>query len=157
MNPADQSLDQRLAAVAAELLLPGLPLVPDRVVPLALDLLAVDRDTPATVEVASLPRGSTMRDAEPSIRQMLAEQGIPLPESAVSDAEVYAVVLWAFAHGGMGVGEFAHRFYRLLPAWEEQSEEDRTLVQLLDEWEGTPDPADRAQVADRIRAAVSDA
>jgi hypothetical protein len=90
MSNAQLSLETRLAVLAAQLVLPGLPVVPDRVIPLALDLVAVDRSTPGTVDVGALAPGSTMREAEDSIRQMLAEQGINLPESVDTEEGQYA-------------------------------------------------------------------
>jgi hypothetical protein len=151
MNNARQSLDTRLAVLAAELVLPGLPVVPDRVIPLALDLLAADRGTPGTVEVGALAPGSTMRDAETSIRQMLAEQGIDLPESVDTEEGQYAVALWALGNGGLSVGEFSVSFYPRLPAVGQQNETDQELVLLLDNWERESDPALRRRVEAKIR------
>jgi hypothetical protein len=155
MNIAQPSLETRLAVLAAELVLPGLPVVPDRVIPLALDLLAADRNTPGTVEVGALSPGSTMRDAEDSIRRMLAEQGVELPESVDNEEGQYAAALWAFSNGGLSVGEFSRWFYPRLPAVGQQSKMDQELVLLLDEWERESDPVLRRAGEARIRKAAA--
>jgi hypothetical protein len=155
MSNAQLSLETRLAVLAAQLVLPGLPVVPDRVIPLALDLLAVDRSTPGTVDVGALASGSTMREAEDSIRQMLAEQGINLPESVDTEEGQYAVALWAFSNGGLSVAEFSRWFYPRLPAVGQQSEMDQDVVRLLDEWERENDPVLRRAVEGRILKAAA--
>jgi hypothetical protein len=151
MNQAAESLDVRIAVLAGQMWLPGLPVVPDDAIPLALDLLAADRDTPGTVEVASLAPGTTMRDAEGSIRQMVAEQGFEPRELVDTEEGRYEIALWVFGRGGMRVGEFSQWFYSRLSAWEQQGETDRAVVLLLDEWEHAGDPASRAEVETKIR------
>lgn len=151
MDSAPEPLDVQIAVLAGLLCLPGIPVVPDQAIALALDLLAANRDTPGTVEVASLAPGSTMRDAESSIRQMLAEQGFEPPGLVNTEEGRYSVALWVFGRGGMGVGVFSQWFYPRVPAWEEQSETDRAVVVLLDEWEHSGDPVARAAIGAKIR------
>jgi hypothetical protein len=152
MNP--KSLGVRLALIAAELSLPGLPVVPDRVIDLAIDLLTAGKDTPGTVAVASLPAGTTLRDSEVLIRQMLAEQDVELPEPAETEAEQYAIALWAFGNGGLSVWEFSRRFYAQVPSWDHQSTRDRQLILLLDDWERA-DAAGRDEIEGVLRRLAS--
>jgi hypothetical protein len=92
-----------------------------------------------------------MRDAESSIRQMLAEQGFELPELVDTEEGQYEIALCVFGRGGMGVGEFSQWFYPRVPAWEQQSETDRAVVLLLDEWEHASDSDARAEIETTIR------
>ena len=150
MESAAGSLEARLIALAAELALFRLPVVPDRVIPLAVDLLAADKGTPGTVAVASLAAGLTMREAEAPIRQMLAEQGIPLP-AVDTGAERYTLAVRVFCKGGIGADEFSRWFYPRLPPWDEQTDNDKALAQLLDASERESDPHSRGLVEIRMR------
>ena len=140
--------------MAAALDLPGLGPRVDDAVALALDLVVAERDTPATVEVASLGKGATLRDAGDDIRMMLQEQGAAAPAPLDGRDATYTTALWAVACGGISVGEFSVIFYKYLSAWSEQDVAQRSLVVLLHEWEQESDLLTREPIAEAIRVAA---
>lgn len=79
-SPVD-AVRTELALVAARFVLPGLGADVDQAIGVACDLLEVGLDTPATVAVAGLSYGTSLRDAGPVIREMLDEQGFPPDQS----------------------------------------------------------------------------
>lgn len=157
MDPTPDPLTTRLVGVAAYLALPGLGPRIEAVVALALDLVLADRGTPATVAVASLGPGATLRDAGDEIREMLEEQGVLAPLPQQGQDPVYATALWAVGFGGLSIGEFSVVFYNFLPPWEVQNTVERQLVVLLDEWERETDPTKREPVAATIRTVAATA
>lgn len=118
--------------------------------------LACEPDVgPCTLAVAVLPADSLQSDAEPLIREMLAEKGIPVPAS-VDDVEVrQQLMLHGLERGAYTVAEFAGPFYENLPAWDEQLPLQRELVVLLDRWETAVDPTDKEALATEMRRVVS--
>lgn len=151
MEQTSDPLNVRLAGVAAALDLPGLGPRVEEAVALALDLLLAERDTPATVAVASLGAGATLRDAGDDIREMLSEQGVAPPPQPPGTDTAYTTALWAVAVGGLPVGEFSVEFYRYLPAWDEQSDVQRSLVALLQKWDWESNVIARRPIEDAIR------
>jgi hypothetical protein len=148
------SLDSELHGLSARLALPGLPPPADDAIDLALRLLIADRSTPATLDVASLSPGTTMRDAQQFIFQMLSEQHVPSAPDGSSEVEQWTVALWAFGRGGLSVSEFAMHFYGHLPALNEQDKTDREIVVLLDGWEREQSPERRLPIETRMREAA---
>jgi hypothetical protein len=141
-----------LALIAARLALPG-PCRPDvdRAIDLACRLLAGNLETPATVEVACLRYGTPLRDAEPVLRQMLREHGVPVTEPGASDAESFRAALQAFGAGAIGLGEFSAVFYQMLPSWNEQDAIQRSLNLLLHELDQATTSEDQGEIVQRIR------
>lgn len=153
-QPSD-SLRRRLVGVAAALDLPGLGPRVDEVISLALDLVVAGQDTPATVTVASLGTGATLRDSGEDIARMLQEQGAAAPEPLPGTDSAYTTALWAVACDGITVGEFSGVFYRYLPAWDEQDASQKELVVLLHEWEQECDVASRQPISEKIKLAAA--
>lgn len=106
-----------LVVLAVSFVLPGFggPVV-NQAISLACDLLARDLDTPATAAVAGLPWGATLGDAGPVIRDMLGEQGFPVPGPDGGPAEEFAFVLRAVAAGWLPVSNLYAYFMRRVPA-----------------------------------------
>ena len=154
---SDESENERraLALLAARFVLPGVGPDVDAAIRLACDLVAQDRETAATVEVAGLRYGTTLRDSEPMIRQMLAEQGLPTAERDAPEPERQAVVLRAVGAGGLTVGEFFGHFMSTVPAWDDQSEQQKALVLALNDWVDATTPEERARTAEGVRAAAA--
>jgi len=155
-NSAD-TLSIRLAMIAGSLALPGLGLPVDDVVALAVDLLVADRATPATVAVAALGPGATMRDAGDDIMEMFHEQGVDLPPPPVGEEAEYRAAVWVFGAGGMGVSEFSRWFYPHVPAWDDQDAVERELIVLLDGWENETDTTRREDIATTMRGIAAQA
>jgi hypothetical protein len=152
-----ESLRAELALLAASFVLPGLSPDVDPVIKLACDLLVRELDTPATVDVAALRYGTPLRDAAPLLRQMLHEQGFPVPGPDASQAEEFRAVLRALAAGSMMAGEFYPILINCLPAWDKQGELDRRLMALLDDWERQTTPEGRLAAAETLRAVAREA
>jgi hypothetical protein len=113
--------------------------------------------TPATVVVASLGAGATLRDSGDDIRQMLKEQGVTPPPPPAGEDAAYTTALWAVSFVGLSVGEFSAVFYNHLPARQDQNEAQRNLVVLLHNWETESDPEARRPINDAIRATAAKA
>lgn len=128
----------------------------ERAVVLAEDLVAAGLTGNATVEVAALPRDAIRSDAEPLVRDMLAEHGIESPVAEDAAAE-YLVLLRAFGFWELPITDFYGPFLHQLPSWGGQNPLERTLIQLLDELDHFAEPAMKAEVVERMRAAVRDA
>jgi hypothetical protein len=141
-----------LALLAARFALPG-PHRPDvdRAIDLACRLLAGNLETPATIEVACLRYGTPLRDAEPVLRQMLREHGIPVIEPEASEADKFRAALQAFGAGAIGLGEFSAIFYRRLPPWDEQDAAQRSLNLLLHELDQATTAEDQGEIVQRLR------
>ncbi len=120
---------------------------------IASTLVAEGDQGPATLAVACLAPGVIQSEAEPLIREMLVEQGVPLPGED-ADHERLRRLLNAFAHGVVSVGEFLGEFYSQLPAWDRQDELQRDLVLALDRWESDTDPGQRRSVEASMRSAI---
>jgi hypothetical protein len=144
-----------LVLLAARFVLPGIGPDTDAAIRLACDLVAGERDTAATVEVAGLQYGTALRDAEPLIRQMLVEQGTATAEPDAPESERLAVVLRAVAAGGLGVGEFFGFFMSSVPAWDDQSELQRALVLALNDWADAATPEEKMSSAGIVRATAA--
>lgn len=157
MVQVPDELALRLVGLAAAFDLRGHgPRVEDAI-SLAADLLMADRETPATVEVASLGAGATLRDSGDNIREMLREQGVTPPAPPAGEDAAYMTALWAVGLGGISVGEFSVVFYDFLPAWNDQSEVQRRLVRLLHEWDLESDAEARQSIAATIRQIAAEA
>jgi hypothetical protein len=146
----------RLHRVAVDFVIPGYgPRVYEAVV-LAEDLVASGFTGEATLEVAVLHREALRSDAEPLVRDMLAECGVdvPVPEDEKGQ---YRLLLRAFGFWDLPVGDFYSPFLHQLPAWDEQDALQRTLIQLFDDLDHTTDPAHQQEIVQRMRAAVRDA
>jgi len=92
---ASSDLLVRLHLLAVNLLL-AKPSVEDAIA-LASDLVVAKMDTPTTIEVAALYRGTTLADSEPLLHSMLKEHGIEFPAST-TDEEQFATRRKAFGH-----------------------------------------------------------
>jgi hypothetical protein len=131
---ADPEADLRaqLHRLAVQFVLPCLPDV-DQAIRLACELIVHDLQTPATISVAALSYGTTLRDSESLIRDMLSEQGVWLPEDEATEPERFNFVLRAFASGGIGVADMITALFHALPSWEDQTEVQRALLRLITE------------------------
>jgi hypothetical protein len=145
------ALRARLHLLAARFVLPGRGPDVDGAIGLACDLIVHGMDTPATVEVAALSYGSPLRDAEPMMRDMLSDHGIPAAGPGASESERFQIVLRAFRKGGLGVGEFSAAFYAAVPVWDDQNQAERSLVLLLDDWEHEATAVGRAEITAAMR------
>lgn len=140
-----------LAVLAARFSLPGVPPPDvDQAIDLACRLLAGNIDTPATIEVACLRYGTTLRDAEPALRQMLLEHGVAVPEPE-SEADQFWAAVAAFGADAIDVGEFWAIFYRLLPPLNEQDPAQRALHRLFNELDQATAGDQRDDVMRRLR------
>ena len=128
----------------------------EKAVVLAEDLVAAGLTGNATVEVAALPRNAIRSDAEPLMRDMLAEHGVESPV-AEDEAAEYLVLLRAFGFWELPITDFHWPFLHQLPSWDEQDPLERTLIELLDELDHVAAQAAKAEVVERMRAAVRDA
>lgn len=131
------------------------PRVNDAVV-LAEDLVAFGFVGDATVEVAALHRDAIRSDAEPLVRNMLAECGIDLPLPDDEEAE-HRLLLKAFGYWDLPIADFYSPFLHQLPPWSDQDALERTLVQLFDDLDHATDPSQMNEIIERQRAAVRDA
>ena len=156
-DASEDSLRAGLAWLAAGFVLPGLGPDVDQAIRVACELLTRDLDTPATTAVAALPWGTTLRDGGPVIREMLGEQGFPVPGPGSGPAEEFAVVLRAVALGWMPVSDFYVYFISQLPAWDQQDELQRRLMAVLDAWEGETTPAGQSAAAAAVRQVAREA
>jgi hypothetical protein len=129
------------------------PWVVSGAVDLACDLIAAGLETPATVEVAALPRGTTFRDAADIVRSMLAEHGVRLPPQE-TDEDRFAALRTAFAWWNLPMSRFEGAFHARLPEWDQQDTLDRTLVIMMDERDNETDPGRRTAIEDRMRRAI---
>lgn len=109
--------------------------------------------TEAIVEVAALNRATPLSDAEPLVRAMLIEQGIDIPLADDEESD-YQVLLLAFGHWNLSIHFFEGPFYVRIPAWEDQSPLDRTLVTLMDQRDQLTTPTERDAVEQEMRAVV---
>lgn len=123
----------------------------DRAIDVACRLLAANRETPATVEVACLRYGTPLRDAEPLLRQMLREHGIAVVEPGASDEDRFRAALRAFGATAIGLDEFSAIFYRMLLPWDEQDAVQRSLVLLLHELDHAVTGEDQLEIIQRLR------
>jgi hypothetical protein len=87
------SLRGELALLAARFTPPGIGPDVNRAITVACELLTRDLDTPATVAVAALRYGTSLRVAEPDIREMLREQGFPAPGPCGNESEQFTTNL----------------------------------------------------------------
>ena len=124
-------------------------------VDVACGLLVEGRDGPATVEVAGLHPGTPLSDAAPLLRAMLEEQGLPAPPVNPTDDEQYAYVEQAFGLGIVPLSEFYGRFLATVPAWEQQTPMQRSVLHLMDELDAEAEPERRSAIVERIRLAVA--
>lgn len=143
-----------LTLIATRLLL-GSGAWVDEAVDIACELLAQDQETPATVAVASLSPGTALSDAEPLLRAMLEEQGIPAPPAQPTEAERFEYVSRAFGLGVLPFSEYYGPFYANLPDWHRQSPLQQRVVRLFDDWENGSTPMKRETIVERIREVVA--
>jgi hypothetical protein len=157
VDASADSLRAELALLAARFGLSGVGPDVNRAIRVACDLLARDLDTPATVGVAALAYGTPLRDAGSAIRDMLREQGFPAAGPEACEAEEFITVLRAVAAGGMETGEFYAFFMRVVPAWQQQDDLQRSLVILLNDWLEATTPEGRSALAAAVRRVARDA
>lgn len=143
-----------LSLIATRLLL-GSGAWVDDAVDVACELLTQGLDTPATVAVAGLPRGTSLSDAELLLRAMLDEQGVPAPPAEPTEGELFDYVRRAFALGVLPFSEFYGRFYANVPEWTKQSPFQQRVIRLFDDWETETTPSKRDAIVDCIRQAVA--
>lgn len=146
-------LDARLHYIATRLLWESGGWVAEAI-ETACALVLAGRETPATLEVCSLPARATLSDAEPLLRAMLAQQGVPAAPDRPTDDERFAYLARAFGMGVLALSDFYGEFYARLPAWDEQSPMQREVVVLLDDWEHEQDEQRKETLVAEMRAAV---
>jgi hypothetical protein len=108
-------------------------------------------DTSAAVAVAALADATPLRHAGPVIRDMLREEHFPAAGPDPTEAEAFTKVLRAVVAGGMQTGEFFTFFMRLVPAWEQHDELQRSLMVLLANWERRTNPEGTWAIAAALR------
>jgi hypothetical protein len=153
---APTDFGDRLHRLAVDLMLPVDGPRMEAAVMLAEDLVAAGYSGEATLEVASLRRDAARSDAEPPVRRMLAEHGIDLPVPVDEDA-AYDLLLRAFGFWDLPVADLYMPFLNRLPAWEEQDDLQRTLLELFEELDHTTGTMLKPAVVDRMREVVRDA
>jgi hypothetical protein len=149
---APEALRARVHRLACVIILRD-PWVVSGAVDLACDLIVAGLETPATVEVAALPRGATFRDSADVVLSMLAEHGVRIPPHETDD-DGYAALRTAFAWWNLPMSRFEGAFYARLPEWDQQDTLDRTLVIMMDERDNETDPGRRKAIEDRMRRAI---
>ena len=125
----------------------------DEAVVLAEDLVVAGFAGDATVGVASLRRDAIRSDAEPLVRNMLAEYEIELPD-VEDDAAWFRVLLRAFGFWDLPFACFYSPFLHQLSSWDEQDPLERDLLRLLDDLDHATDPVTKTEVVRSMRAAV---
>jgi hypothetical protein len=143
-----------LSLIATRLLL-GTGAWVDEAVDVACELLAQDQETPATVAVAALSPGTALRDAEPLLRAMLVEQGVPAPPVQPTEAERFEYVSMAFGLGVLPFHEYYGELYGNIPEWSRQSPLQQRVVRLLDDWETETTPSKCDAIVERVRQVVA--
>jgi hypothetical protein len=88
---------------------------------------------------------------------MLQEQGFPAPGPDASQAEKFRAVLRALAAGSLAVGEFYIILIDHLPTGDKQTELDRRLMALIDDWELQTTAEGRSAAAEALRAVAREA
>jgi len=66
------------------------------------------------------------------------------------------LLLRAFGFWDLPVGDFYGPFLHRLPAWDEQTPMERSIISLLDELDRETTPAGKPAVVERMRAVVRD-
>lgn len=145
----------RLTSVAADF---GFGLGPrvSEAVTLAEDLVAAGYSGVATIEVAALRRDATLSDAEPRLRQMLAELGAEPPPREDGDAWREWLAR-AFAFGRLPLIDFCGRFLELAPRVEQQTHLDQMVLRQLADFDAEASPAEKARLVERMRVEVRQA
>lgn len=145
----------RLTSVAADF---GSGLGPrvSEAVELAEDLVAAGYSSDATIEVAALRRDATLSDAEPRMREMLAELGAEPPPREDWDAWREWLAR-AFAFGRLPSIDFYGRFLELVPGVEQQTHLDRMVLRQLAYLDAEASPAEKAGLVERMRVEVRQA
>jgi hypothetical protein len=156
MLNAEPELRAQLYAVAARFVLFPHRSDVDSAIRLACELLVRDFDTPATVSVASLPYGTTVRDSGPLVGDMLREQQVPLPIEDADETQRFDFLLKAFAARGISAGEMVMALLRIAPPWDKQTDTQRALIQLADQLDQQTTPAGKSQIIDAMRAVAAD-
>ncbi len=87
---------------------------------------------------------------------MLAEHGVDLPAPENEEA-AHELLLRAFAFWDLPLADLYVPFLNRIPAWEDQSDLDRTLLLMFEELDHTTNNALKLAMAERMRAAVRDA
>ena len=140
----------RLISVAADFGFGVGPRVSEAVA-LAEDLVAAGFSGAGTLEVAALRRDATFADAEPFLRQMLAEFGSEPPPRG-DDGAWRRWLVWAFAFGRLPVVDFHGRFLALIPRVEEQTPLDRMVLRQLADVDAETSPTEKSRLVERMRA-----
>ncbi len=153
----EAELRARLYRLAMRIAFPGPVPDVDQAIRLACELLTLERDTPATIDVAALHWGTAFRDAEPLIRDMLGQQQVLVPEPGTGQPELLGFLLRAFADGCLAWSEIWHRLLDLLPRWQDQGQAQRELMRLALELEQDTSPAGTAETIAAMRAAAASA
>lgn len=142
----------RLHRLAVNLVLDK-PFIVDEAIALACDLVVAKTDTPSTIEVAALYRGTTLADSNPLLRTMLKEHGIEIPGFAM-DEEQFAARRRAFGFWGLSLSDFELPFYEQIAEWHLQGPFDRAIVMLLDKRDHETKPARRDEIEEQMRQVV---
>jgi hypothetical protein len=123
----------------------------DRAIDVAVQMVVGGDDRREVIEVAALSHGTSQADALGPVTKLLTANGIRLVSPTAGEAERFALLAEAFAHGGLSVEEFEGPWYVQLPAHDAQSETQRRVTQLLDERDHESDPAKTALITNEIR------
>jgi hypothetical protein len=146
------AFDDRLHRVAVGFILPpGLDV--KMAVVLAEDMVTAGVGRTATVAVATLARDSLVSEADQSVREMLTEHGIDVPQPH-GEQDKYQILLRAFGHWDLPFHNFEGPFYAQIPAWDDQGPLDRALVVMLDRRDNVTTPQARAAIEQEMRDTV---
>ena len=125
----------------------------DQATPLACDLLVADIALPGVIATAGLTPGTTWRDGRDVVLAMLDDLGYTVEEPSSPDDE-WPILLRAFAYWELPPEQFIGPFLHRVPDVEHQTDLDRELLLLFDEFDHETEPAGRAAIVDRMRRAV---
>lgn len=151
MTTIPDEASERLKQLAAQVAIPELGDAVSAAIDIAVQLVAQNIEAAAIVNVAVLDPKATRSDAEPAIREMLAQLGVELPDVSSDDSR-YELIRHGVGFWDLPVATLEGPFYWRLPSWDEQATVDRAIVQLLDRRDQITRLADRHPIEARIRA-----
>lgn len=126
----------------------------DRAIDVAVQMVVDGDDREEVVAVAALAHGTSQADAIEPVTTWLTSNGIRVVAPTASETEQFALLVEAFARGGVSVEQFEGPWYVHLPAYDAQSDQQRIVTQLLDQRDHESEPMKRAAVGDAIRQAL---
>jgi hypothetical protein len=150
-----QDVDSEWWGIATSIAWDSAPWV-DRAIDAAVRMVVAGDHRPEVVAVAALPPKTSQADALDPVRELLVHQGVPVVAATASWETRFELLQQAFAHGGVPVDWFESAFYSQLPAWDDQTSQQRAITRLLDDRDHESDPSARAAIANRIRDLLLD-